>query len=222
MSGHGGQDRRASVLARLAAERLVPVVEIADAADSPRLAEALLAGGVSIVEITFRTPGAADAIAAVRRGFPGMLVGAGTVIDPRQVDLAADLGADFLVSPGFGPRVIDRATARDLPILPGVTTATEIQLALEAGLTNVKLFPAEALGGVRYLRALTAPFAGVGVMPTGGIDAATAPGYLALPNVIAVGGSWFARREWIAARDFAAVEAGAREAVALVAAARPG
>lgn len=201
----------------LRAVGVVPVVEIDDAAAATRLAEALLEGGVACAEITFRTGAAAAAIEAVRRAVPAMLVGAGTVLTPEQADVARDAGADFLVSPGFGPRVVERARAIGLPLLPGVATPTEIQMALEEGISTVKLFPAEALGGVAYLRTLAGPFRGVGFVPTGGVDAANLAAYLAAPGVVACGGSWLVRREWIAARDFAEVTTAAREAAAIVA-----
>ncbi len=201
---------------------VVPVVEIDEATAAARLAEALIEGGVACAEITFRTRAAAAAIEAIRRAVPGMLVGAGTILTPDQADVARDAGADFLVSPGFGPRVVERARVIGLPVLPGAATPTEIQMALEEGIETVKLFPAESLGGVAYLRALAGPFRGVGFVPTGGIDAGSLAAYLAAPGVVACGGSWLVRREWIVARDYTAVAGAAREAAAIVARARAG
>ena len=205
---------------RLRTLGVVPVVEIADAAAAVALAEALLAGGIGCAEITFRTAAAAPSIAAIRRAVPEMLVGAGTVLTAAQVDIARDSGASFLVSPGFGPAVVRRAAAVGLPMLPGACTATEIQAALEAGIDVVKLFPAEAAGGIPYLKALAGPFEGVRFVPTGGIDAGNLAAYLAVPAVLACGGSWLVKKEWIAAGDFAAITAAAREAAAVVAGAR--
>jgi len=163
-----------------------------------------------------------QSIAAIRRAVPEMTVGAGTILTPEQVNVARDAGAAFLVSPGFGPSVVRRAAEVGLPILPGACTPTEIQAALEAGIRVVKFFPAEAAGGIPYLRALTGPFRDVGFVPTGGIDAGNLAEYLAVPGVLACGGSWFVRKEWIAAGDFAAVTAAAREAAAIVTRARRG
>jgi 2-dehydro-3-deoxyphosphogluconate aldolase / (4S)-4-hydroxy-2-oxoglutarate aldolase len=207
---------------RLRALGVVPVVEIDDAGAAVPLAEALLAGGIGCAEITFRTGAAAAAIAAIRRAVPGILVGAGTVLTADQVDLARDAGAAFLVSPGFGPSVVRRAAEVGLPIIPGACTPTEVQAALEAGCHLVKFFPAEAAGGIPYLRALAGPFRDVALVPTGGIDAGNLADYLAVPGVVACGGSWLVRREWIAAGDFAAVTAAAREAARIVAEARRG
>jgi 2-dehydro-3-deoxyphosphogluconate aldolase/(4S)-4-hydroxy-2-oxoglutarate aldolase len=138
------------------------------------------------------------------------------------VDLARDAGAAFLVSPGFGPSVVRRAAEVGLPLLPGACTPTEIQAALEAGLRAVKFFPAEAAGGIPYLRALAGPFRDVALVPTGGIDARNLADYLAVPGVVACGGSWLVRREWIAAGDVGRITAAAREAARIVARARRG
>ncbi len=205
---------------RLRGLGVIPVVEVDDPAAAVLLAEALLEGGVGCAEITFRTRAAAEAISAIRRAVPGILVGAGTVLTAGQLDVARDAGASFVVSPGFGAAVVRRAAEVGLPVLPGACTPTEIMAALEAGIGVVKLFPAEAAGGIPYLRALAGPFGGVGFVPTGGIDAANLAAYLATPGVVACGGSWLVRREWIAAGDFDAVAAAAREAAAIVAEAR--
>ena len=211
-----------AILARLSSTRLVPVIEVPDGADTPGLAAALLEGGVDVAEITFRTAGAAAAIAAIRAAEPAMLVGAGTLLTPAQVDAACDAGAQFGVSPGFGPAVVARARERGLPIIPGVVTPSEISVAFEAGFRVLKFFPAEAFGGADYLRAIAAPFAGVRFMPTGGINATNLPDYLALANVIACGGSWFVRRDRIAARDWPAISAAAAAAMEIVRSVRTG
>jgi 2-dehydro-3-deoxyphosphogluconate aldolase / (4S)-4-hydroxy-2-oxoglutarate aldolase len=199
---------------------VVPVVEIPDASAGAPLAEALLEGGIGCVEITFRTDAAADAIAAIRHAVPEMLVGAGTVLTIDQAEIARTAGARFLVSPGFSPLVTRRAAEIDLPIVPGACTPTEVQMAIDAGLRLVKLFPAEAAGGIRYLRALAAPFRGVSFVPTGGIDAASLAAWLAVPGVVACGGTWLAKREWLVRGDFASVRSAAAEAAAIVAEAR--
>jgi 2-dehydro-3-deoxyphosphogluconate aldolase/(4S)-4-hydroxy-2-oxoglutarate aldolase len=210
------------VIERLGEIGIVPVVEIPDAALAVPLADALLAAGIACAEITFRTAAAADAIAAIRDARPDMLVGAGTVLTVEQAKLARDSGARFLVSPGYGRAVVGHALEVGLPILPGVCTPTEVLVALEAGLTTLKFFPAEAAGGEPYLRALGGPFRDVRFVPTGGIDAVNLAAYLALPQVLACGGSWFVRKEWLARGDFAAVTEAAAAAGAIVAAARSG
>jgi len=181
--------------------RLVPVVVIEDATMAQPLAEAIVAGGLSCVEITLRTDKALSAIAtmAVRTD---MLVGAGTVLTLEQAKAAVDHGARFIVSPGTSPALIDWCQARQVPVIPGCATATEIQLALEAGLETVKFFPAEQLGGLAMLRALAGVFQAMHFMPTGGITAANLLDYLALPQVIACGGSWLVRPEWLQEEKF--------------------
>lgn len=207
-------------------ERLgvVPVVELDDAEAAVELADALAAGGITAAEITFRTAAAAAAIRAIAQARPSFLVGAGTLVDPVAVEAAVAAGARFAVSPGFS-RLVDSATARHgLPYIPGAASATDIQLCLEAGHSIVKLFPAEALGGLRLLRALAGPFApnGIRFMPTGGISPLNLAEYLAEPAVACVGGTWIASRSAIARRDFAEVTRLAADAVRLVALARDG
>jgi len=199
---------------------VVPVVEIPDARMAIPLADALLGAGVGTVEITFRTAAGSEALAAIREARPELLAGAGTVLRPDQLATAIAAGARFIVSPGFSPTIVDGAVAAGLPVIPGVATPTEVQRALEAGLTVLKLFPAEPLGGVAYLRALAAPFPVVRFVPTGGLSAANAASYLELPNVLAIGGSWFVRKAWLAEGDFAAIRRHAAKAAAIVAGVR--
>jgi len=199
---------------------VVPVVEIPDARMAIPLADALLGAGVGTVEITFRTAAGGEALAAIREARPELLAGAGTVLRPDQLATAIAAGARFIVSPGFSPTIVDGAVAAGLPVIPGVATPTEVQRALEAGLTVLKLFPAEPLGGVAYLRALAAPFPVVRFVPTGGLSAANAASYLELPNVLAIGGSWFVRKAWLAEGDFAAIRRHAAKAAAIVAGVR--
>lgn len=194
---------------------VLPVVVLEDAADAVPLARALVAGGLPAIEITLRTPAALDAIRAVADGVPGAVVGAGTVLTPEQVDAAAGAGARFLVSPGWTDRLLDAMRESGLPFLPGVATATEALGLLERGVADMKFFPAEAAGGAAYVRSLASPLPHVRFCPTGGIDAALAPGYLALPNVGCVGGTWMIPPAAIRRRAWADITALAREAAAL-------
>ncbi len=204
------------VLHGLLSGRIVPVVVLDDLETAVPVASALAEGGLPVAEITFRT---AVAAAAIRRiaGETDALVGAGTVVRPEQVDEAVDAGARFIVTPGLSLPVIERCRELDVLVIPGVATATEVIAALDQGLDLLKLFPAEAAGGIALLRALRGPFPDVRFVPTGGISAANAASYLALPSVAAVGGSWMVTPELIAARDFAGVTNLAREAASVVA-----
>lgn len=206
----------ADVIKTIGASRLVPVIVIEDAAAAPRLADALIAGGLRVAEVTFRTPAAEAALAAMaadRR----LLVGAGTVVRPEQVDRAVAAGARYIVSPGFSAEVVRRCQELGVPALPGVATATEIQTAVAAGVEVLKFFPAEPLGGVGMLKALAAPFPGVRFVPTGGIRAAQLADYLALPSVLAVGGSWMVAAKLIEAGDWDEITRLTAEAVGLAA-----
>ncbi len=204
------------VLSSLSAARLVPVVVLDDAAAADPLAAALVAGGLPVAEVTFRTEAAADAIRAMAdRG--DMLVGAGTVLSAAQVDQAVAAGASFVVSPGLSRAVVERCKEHGVLALPGAVTATEIQAALELGLTTVKFFPAGTSGGAAAIAALAAPFGGLRFVPTGGIGPANLDEYLAVPAVAAVGGSWMVPRAAVAAGDFAEITRLTAEAVALLA-----
>jgi 2-dehydro-3-deoxyphosphogluconate aldolase / (4S)-4-hydroxy-2-oxoglutarate aldolase len=201
-------------LSALSASRLVPVVVLDDAADAGPLAAALVAGGLPIAEVTFRTAAAADAIRAMAdRG--DMLVGAGTVLTSKQVDQAVAAGASYVVSPGLSRQVVERCHEHGVLALPGAVTATEVQAALELGLTTVKFFPAGTSGGASAISALTAPFSDVQFIPTGGIGPTNLHEYLAIPAVVAVGGSWMVPRDVIRAGDFARITELTAEAVAL-------
>lgn len=191
---------------------VVPVVRISRSADAPALAEALLAGGITVMEITLRTESALEAMAAVRRSVPDMLVGAGTVVQAEQVDQAEQAGAQFLVSPGCTPALAEAVLARPLPCLPGVMTPSEVMTAMAAGFTALKFFPAGAAGGLAMLKALAGPFSGVTFCPTGGIGASNFTDFLALDNVACVGGSWLTPADALASRDWARVTRLAREA----------
>ncbi|WP_227000562.1 bifunctional 4-hydroxy-2-oxoglutarate aldolase/2-dehydro-3-deoxy-phosphogluconate aldolase [Protaetiibacter intestinalis] len=185
---------------------IVPVVVLDDPDAGPDLAAALAAGGIGCAEITLRTPAGIPAIARISAADPGFLVGAGTVLEPRQVDEVADAGARFVVSPGLDPEIVERALARGLEVLPGVATASEVQRALRLGLDRVKFFPAEVLGGRAAIEALSGPFPGMRFLPSGGVTAANAADYLATPAVFAVSGSWMVPRSDVAAGDWAAIE----------------
>ena len=197
-------------------DRIVPVVVLADSAGAEPLAGALVAGGLHCVEVTFRTDAAADVIRAMTVR-PELVVGAGTVLTAEQAEQAVVAGARFVVSPGFGPAVVRRCQELGVPVFPGIATATEIQMALDAGLDTVKFFPAEQLGGVGMMKALSAPFRTVRFIPTGGIDTGNLADYLAVPSVLAVGGTWMVAPDLLAAGDWAEVT---RRCVAAVAAVR--
>jgi 2-dehydro-3-deoxyphosphogluconate aldolase/(4S)-4-hydroxy-2-oxoglutarate aldolase len=200
---------------QLSQVRIVPVITIDDVARAAPLAEALCAGGLTVLEVTLRTPAAVPAIQAMRRAVPSAVVGAGTVVNRRQLAAAIGAGSQFLVSPGFSATLATAARRAGVPLLPGVASPTELMAALDAGLDTLKFFPAEQAGGVAMLKALCAPFPSVAFCPTGGITAQKAPEYLAQPNVIAVGMSSVAPPELIAAGDFAGITALARVAAAL-------
>jgi 2-dehydro-3-deoxyphosphogluconate aldolase / (4S)-4-hydroxy-2-oxoglutarate aldolase len=203
------------MIATLQRERLVPVVVIDDASSAVDLGRAVAAGGLSTVEVTFRTAAAGAAIKALAAE-TGLLVGAGTVLTPAQVDQAVEAGARFIVSPGFSAAVVRHCRSLQIPVLPGVATPTDVMAALDEGLDVVKFFPAEQYGGAATLKALAGPFRSVRFVPTGGVTAALLPAYLALPSVLAVGGSWMVAPNLVAARDWAAVTELTAAAVALV------
>lgn len=195
---------------------VVPVVVLDDAKNAVPTAKALLAGGVNVMEITFRTTAAADSIKAVVENCPEMLVGAGTVITLDQCKQALECGAEFIVSPGFDPEVVSWCVERNIPITPGCVTPTEIMTAMKLSLNVVKFFPAGVYGGLKAMKALAAPFGGVKFIPTGGVDAKNLKEYLEAPFVHAVGGSWLCPKKEIAAGNFDAVTALCREASEIV------
>ena len=200
----------------LAQARLVPVIVLDDPMDADPLADALLAGGIDCAEITFRTAAGPAAVAALAHR-DDLLVGAGTVLTAEQVDVAVAAGARFLVSPGLGLDVVERARQHGVTVLPGVATATELQAAVGAGLGAVKFFPAGQLGGLGMLDALAGPFPGVRFMPSGGVTEANAAEYLGHPSVFAVGASWMVPRGLIRAGDFASITRLCRSAVGALA-----
>ncbi|MFE3600181.1 bifunctional 4-hydroxy-2-oxoglutarate aldolase/2-dehydro-3-deoxy-phosphogluconate aldolase [Streptomyces sp. NPDC059142] len=194
---------------------VIPVVVLDDAADAVPLARALVAGGLPAIEVTLRTPAALDSIRAIAAEVPGAVVGAGTVITPDAVTDAVTAGARFLVSPGWTETLLTAMRDSGVPFLPGVSTTSEVVALLERGVTEMKFFPAEAAGGRPYLKSLAGPLPAARFCPTGGITPASAPEYLALPNVRCVGGTWLLPADALASKDWGRVEALAREAAAL-------
>lgn len=199
----------------MAASSIVPVVVIDDAADAADLGAALEAGGLASAEVTLRTSGALDAVRELAQR-PGFVVGAGTVVRPSQVADAVAAGAAYIVSPGFSAAVARECVAQGVPLIPGTVTATEIQMALDAGIDVVKFFPAGAAGGPAVIKALSAPFPAVRFVPTGGITLDTLPDYLSIPAVLAVGGTWIAPRNVIAAQSFKEITQRVSEALVVV------
>jgi 2-dehydro-3-deoxyphosphogluconate aldolase/(4S)-4-hydroxy-2-oxoglutarate aldolase len=205
-----------TVAAEIEAGRLVPVIMVEDEASAAPLADALVAGGLRCAEVTFRTSAARAALGAMAAD-GRLLVGAGTVVTPDQVDAAVDAGAAFIVSPGFNRAVVRRCVERGVPTFPGVATASDIMAAVGEELDVVKFFPAEPLGGVKMISALAAPFPSMRFIPTGGITAELLPRYLAHPAVAAVGGSWMVAPKLIAGGDWDEITRLTAEAVATAA-----
>ena len=206
------------IVGKLGELKLVPVVKIERASDALALGQALVAGGLPLAEITFRTDAAEESIHILCDKLPEMLIGAGTVLNVENARRAAQAGAQFVVAPGFNPKVVDYCLEHDIPVVPGVCTPTEIEIGLDRGLELLKFFPAEAYGGVKALKALSAPYSGVRFMPTGGIGSANVLEYLALRQVVACGGSWMAETSLISKGQFDEITRLTREAVALIAA----
>jgi len=195
----------------LAEHRLLPVLTVAGASAGARLAEALLAGGLPLAEVTLRVDGALDALRAMA-GLD-LTVGAGTVVTPDQVDRAVDAGAVFVVSPGLHAPVVERCRALGVPVLPGIATASDAMRAVDLGVATVKLFPADLVGGPAAVTALAAPFPAMRFVPTGGVGPAVLSSYLSLPAVLAVGGSWLAPRDVVAGGQWDEVTRRARAAL---------
>ncbi|MBQ3290089.1 MAG: bifunctional 4-hydroxy-2-oxoglutarate aldolase/2-dehydro-3-deoxy-phosphogluconate aldolase [Kiritimatiellae bacterium] len=196
---------------------VVPVIVIEREDQAVPLARALAAGGLSVLEVTFRTAAAAGAIAAIRRDVPEAVVGAGTLLTVEQVRAAKRAGAAFGVAPGFDPVIVDEAKSQLLPFCPGVATASEVSQALTAGCSTLKFFPAEAAGGVKMIKNLLGAFrsAGVRFMPTGGVSAGNLADYLSVPEVISCGGTWIVPKASLAAGDYATIEKLASEAASI-------
>ena len=199
------------------AQKIVPVAVIEKIEDALPIARALLAGGLSTLELTLRTPAALDCIRLIRKEVPAMKVGAGTVLSPQQVDQVAEAGAYFAVAPGLNPLVVQHAQQRGLAFYPGVMTPSDVELALELGCKLQKLFPASVAGGLEMVKALAGPYGhtGLQLIPLGGITTKNIAEYLAHPLVAAVGGSWLVDKKLVAAKDWAGITKLAQEAVAL-------
>ena len=199
---------------------VIPVIVIDDLTKAVPLAAALVAGGVRVLEVTLRTPVALDAIRAIANAVEGAIVGVGTITRPDDFERAINAGARFGVSPGLTPSLVEAALASGLPLLPGVMTPSDAIAARAAGFTELKLFPAQQAGGIGMLKAMGGPFPDVTFCPTGGVTAASAPDFLALPNVGCVGGSWLTPKDAVASGDWRMITALAREATALRASVR--
>jgi len=195
---------------------IIPVIKLREVSLSEALADALVIGEVPCAEVTFRAAGADEVIRRMRMHNPSLLVGAGTVLKVEQAKAAIDAGAQFLVSPGTNPRVVAYAMERGVPILPGVMTPTEIEAALDLGLSTLKFFPAEQAGGPAMLKALSAPYGGVRFVPTGGISLSNLADYLKLPCVAACGGSFMVTADLLADADFSRISELCRAAAAIV------
>lgn len=208
------------VYEKLGETGLIPVVVIDDAKDAVPAAEAIYAGGISVVEITFRTSAAAEAIANISRDCPQMTVGAGTVLTLEQCKAAVDAGAQFIVSPGFDPEVAGWCAEHHIAMTPGAVTSTEIIAATKLGFKIIKFFPAGIMGGVAAMKALTGPFTDIKFVPTGGVSKSNLSEYISAPFVWAVGGSWLCTKADIAAGNFAQITANCRDAVEIAGACR--
>ncbi len=191
-----------ALFSQLRAFGIIPVVVIDNEDSAEPLAQALIDGGLPCAEITFRTAAAENAIQRIAAKYPSMLVGAGTVLSVDQAKKALDAGAKFIVSPGLNQKVVEFCLHQHVTVIPGVLTPTEVSAAIDLGLEVVKFFPAEASGGVAYLKAISAPFKGIKFIPTGGIDESNLLSYLQLPSVLACGGSWMVKPELIASCRF--------------------
>jgi 2-dehydro-3-deoxyphosphogluconate aldolase / (4S)-4-hydroxy-2-oxoglutarate aldolase len=207
---------------KLESAGVLAVLVVDNAADAVPLAQALLAGGVNAMELTLRTDAAIDALKAIRKSLPDMIVGIGTILHPDQVHQVVAEGAAFGVSPGINPKVVEAAIESGLPFAPGIATPSEVEMALSFGCRRLKFFPAESLGGLSYLRAMSPPYNHLGVkyVPLGGVSAKNLAEYVADPLIAAVGGSWLAPRDKIAAKDWQAIEQNAHEARTIIDAAR--
>ena len=195
---------------------IVPVVALDNAEDAIPLGEALQKGGLTCAEITFRTAAAEESIRLMTKAFPDMIIGAGTVLTTEQVDRAVAAGAQFIVAPGCNPRIVRYCVERNIPMAPGVATASEIEQALECGVKKVKFFPAEQNGGIAMIKALAAPYVDVTFMPTGGLNKENVKEYLSYDRIFACGGTWMVKKNLISEGKFHEIEQLAREAAEIV------
>ncbi|MCR5742551.1 MAG: bifunctional 4-hydroxy-2-oxoglutarate aldolase/2-dehydro-3-deoxy-phosphogluconate aldolase [Lachnospiraceae bacterium] len=195
---------------------IIPVVVLDDAKDAEPLGKALMEGGLPCAEVTFRTAAAEESIRIMAEKFPDMLVGAGTVLTIEQVDRAVNAGAKFIVSPGINPKVVEYCVKKGIPVTPGTCNPTNVETALEFGLDVVKFFPAEPAGGLKYIKAIAAPYVGMKFMPTGGINAENVKDYLKYDRILACGGSWMVKGDLIKAGNFEKIKELTAEAAAIV------
>ena len=195
---------------------IVPVVKLEDAQDAKPLAKALCDGGLPCAEVTFRTEQAADAIKNMKEAYPEMLVGAGTVLTTSQVDEAVNAGAEFIVSPGLNPEVVEYCIEKNIPILPGCANPSDVEQAIKYGLKVVKFFPAEAAGGIKTIKAMAAPYVGLKFMPTGGINVGNLTEYLSCDKILCCGGSWMVKGDLVKAGDFGKIRELSAEARKLI------
>ena len=204
------------ILEQLSSYGVVPVVVLNDVKDAEPLAKAMVEGGLPVAEVTFRTDAAEESIRIMSEKYPEMLVGAGTVLTIDQVDRAVAAGAKFIVSPGFDPEIVDYCIEKGYPVCPGVTTASEMAQGVKRGLEVLKFFPAESFGGLGTIKALTAAYTSVKIMPTGGLNAKIVKEYLASNKILACGGSWMVKGTMIEAGEFDKIKEMTAEAAAIV------
>lgn len=206
----------ATITTQLQRLKVVPVIALDHAEDILPLADTLAQNGLSVAEITFRSPAAGEAIRLLRQQRPDFLIAAGTVLTADQVFQAKNAGADFVVTPGFNPKIVQLCQDLGLPITPGVNNPMAIEAALELGIDTVKFFPAEASGGMKIIKALLGPYSQLKIMPTGGIGLQNIQDYLAIPNVVACGGSWFVEKTLINAKNWSEINRLTQEVVTLI------
>ena len=206
----------AAITTQLQRLKVVPVIALDHAEDILPLADTLAQNGLSVAEITFRSPAAGEAIRLLRQQRPDFLIAAGTVLTSEQVFQAKNAGADFVVTPGFNPKIVQLCQDLGLPIIPGVNNPMAIEATLELGIDTVKFFPAEASGGVKMIKALLGPYAQLKIMPTGGIGLQNIQDYLAIPNVMACGGSWFVEKTLINAKNWSEINRLTQEVATLI------
>ena len=205
-----------TVIKQLEISKVIPVVTLDDANAAVPLGNALMGGGLPIIEVTFRTEAAAEAIANISYELPALCVGAGTVLTIAQVNQAVDAGARFIVAPGFNPRIVDYCIDRDIPVFPGVNSPSQVEMGLERGLKVLKFFPAEASGGLKMLKAMAAPYGEVRFMPTGGINPDNLTDYLSFDRIIACGGTWIATAALIEEARFDEISRRVAEVLAII------
>ncbi len=208
------------IFERIVQYGILPVIKLRQPEEARALGRALAEGGLLVAEVTFRSAAAPGAIALLRKEYPELLVGAGTVLTADQVEAAIAAGASFAVTPGFNPRIVDACISSGLPVVPGVNSPSQVEMALERGLGLLKFFPAEASGGVKMLKSLHGPYSEVAFVPTGGVDTSNLATYLALPYVAAIGGSWMVKEELISSGSWTEVARLCAEALSLARAAR--